>query len=118
MPIDDGVGEMLRRTETGVAVFYPFRPLNIGLVFEDENLVMKAKSRYWIVILSLLYCVWAYLVFFNSQSNEPTWWYRAAYIGIALSVPTCFFIIFLVMPERVLYIPQKHGPIKQPNTDA
>ena len=109
---------MLRRTETGIGVLYVFRPLPIGLVFEDEDLLIKANTRYWMVILSyLLYCM-AKLGFFKSQSNEPDWWFTVGYISIPLSMLACYLIIYLLMPLRVLYDEEKHGAIQHPTEKA
>ena len=105
---------MLRRTETGIGVLYVFRPLPIGLVFEDEDLLIKANTRYWIVILSyLVYCM-AKLSVVKSLSNEPDWFFPAVYTSIPISLLVYYLAIYLLMPLRVLYDEEKHGAIQHP----
>ena len=105
---------MLRRTEKGIGVLYVFRPLPIGLVFEDEDLLVKANTHYNRVVGLFVSACLLHIAFTNFHSNKPDWWYIASYIGLALAIPFCYLIIYLLMPLRVLYDEEKHGAIQHP----
>ena len=109
---------MLRRTETGIGILYVFRPLPIVLVFEGEDLLVKANTRYWAVVLShLVFCLSVLSVLYSS-SNQPNWWFPAALTGLVLSLPVCYLVVYLLMPLRVLYDEEKHGAIQHPTEKA